>query len=178
MVTSFSYIISSYILFLHIAVNCRYIRSQFSQTFVGWLSPIPLSTDLSQGKINQSLGREGGFLSWRKCISFLVNVISFLRCLSVQEIHSSYILHYASLRKFRVGNFSQGSSLLAFVMVDMATVTTWDILVKTEYLQWFQCSKQVPFLISKSKTDWEGGGGAVNKQPIPFISLPNPSQLT
>ena len=77
MVTSFSYIIYSYILFLHIAVNCRYIRSQFSQTFVGWLSPIPLSTDLSQGKINQSLGREGGFLSWRNCISFLVNVYFF-----------------------------------------------------------------------------------------------------
>ena len=95
MVSSFSYIISSYILFLHIAVNCRYIRSQFSQTFVGWLSPIPLSTDLSQGKINQSLGREGGFLSWGNCISFFSERgFLFFKCISVQEIHSSYILHY------------------------------------------------------------------------------------
>ena len=166
MVTSFSYIISSYILFLHIAVNCRYIRSQFSQTFVGWLSPIPLSTDLSQGKINQSLGREGGFLSWRKCISFFSECgFLFFRCLnSVQKIHSSYILHYASLRKFRVGNFSQGSSLLAFVVVWYGN--NIGLLVNTEYLQWFQCSKQALSLISTLKTDW----GAVNKQPFPRLT--------
>ena len=190
MVTSFSYIISSYILFLHIAVNCRYIRSQFSQTFVGWLSPIPLSTDLSQGKINQSLGREGGFLSWRNCISFFSECgFLFFRCLNpIQEIHicMSYIFYFAFLRKFYVGNFSQGS-ILAFVMVDMAT--TWVILVNTEYLQWFQCSKQVPFFDFNIK-NWLGGVGWGSSEQTAystinikiylsqFISLSNPSQLT
>ena len=76
---------------------------------------------------------------------FLVNVDFFFSDVLIlfkKYICMPYIFHDAFLRKFYVGNFSQGS-ILAFVMVDMAT--TWVILVNTEYLQWFQCSKQVPF---------------------------------
>ena len=123
-VTSFSYIISSYILFLHIAVNCRYIRSQFSQTFVGWLSPIPLSTDLSQGKINQSLGREGGFLSWRNCISFF-SECGFLFKKYISHIY--FTMHFSE--SFVLVISHREVHYLHLLWFDMATTQVfWSIL--------------------------------------------------
>ena len=88
MVTSFSYIISSYILFLHIAVNCRYIRSQFSQTFVGLLTnstfhgPLPWE--------NQPEFRpRGGFLE-EKLLYFLFGMVD----LSVEVWHTNDIWYW------------------------------------------------------------------------------------
>ena len=116
--------------------------------------------------------------------------ISFFRYLSDQEIRSSYIFHYAFLRKFCVGNFSQRSSLLAFVMVDMA----FDVVDLGHFghygifavVSMFKTSTFFDFNI-KNGLGGVGWGGSeqtafssinIKINLSQFISVSNPSQLT
>ena len=120
------YLIFLYYLFIYpVSPHCRKLQIYPKPIFpnICWLALTNSTLHRPLPGENQPEFRSRGWISFLEKLYFFFSecIFLFFRCLSDQEIHSSYIFHYAFLREFCVGNFSQESSLLAFVMVDMAT---------------------------------------------------------